>query len=82
MFEETGEAAGARDADAWVRGLDEQDFEVLRQTAALNGIDLYRRGFLSIKTRFRGSRPASFPRGVPSISSALAAGSGSRRSWV
>jgi monoamine oxidase len=44
MFEEARTAAGAKDPDAWLRGLDESDFEALRRTATLNGIELYRRG--------------------------------------
>jgi hypothetical protein len=44
MFEEARAAAGVKDPDEWLQGLDEPDFEELRRTATLNGIELYRRG--------------------------------------
>jgi phytoene dehydrogenase-like protein len=44
MFEEARAAVGATDTEAWLRELDEPALEKLRQTATLNGIELYRRG--------------------------------------
>jgi monoamine oxidase len=44
MFEEARAAIGATDADEWLHSLDEPDFDALRKSATLNGIELYRRG--------------------------------------
>jgi monoamine oxidase len=45
MLEEAREAAGIDDPEGWLISLTEDDFEHLRRTATLNGIELYRRGF-------------------------------------